>query len=41
MEDGFVVFDNSPIYVLFLLAQDGSNYVYLRYCRGSANTLGC
>ena len=40
MEDGFVVLDNPSVYVLSLLAQDASNYVYFRLCRGSANTLG-
>ncbi|KAF3960159.1 hypothetical protein CMV_015103 [Castanea mollissima] len=39
MEDGFVVFDNPHVYVLSILAQDASNYVYLRLCRAIASIL--
>lgn len=36
MDNDFVVF-NSPAYVLMLLYQDASNFVYLRHCHSSAN----
>lgn len=39
MEDDFVVFNSPPAYVLMLLYQDASNFVYLRHCRSSANSL--
>nr|POE87087.1 hypothetical protein CFP56_53974 [Quercus suber] len=39
MEDDFVVFNSPPAYVLMLLYQDTSNFVYLRHCRSSANSL--
>lgn len=37
MDDDFVVFNSPPAYVLMLLYQDASNFVYLRHCHSSAN----